>query len=382
MGKVTFAFAFVLLMALSACNATSSQAPATSNPTLASMNTAAVQTVAVKLLQLTLMAKTPFLPSTPISTVTAPQQTDILPSPSPEEIVPATATLAQQPQPPPSSPCNRAEFLGDVTIPDGTILTPGFTFTKTWRLRNSGSCSWSKDYHIIYVQGTPLGSSGDFPLQIEVPPGAEAQISLPLQAPMQSGPSETYWKIRSPDGQVFGIGENSEDPLWVKISVEGMQENVQEQIQDTPIVSTQAPDKCSPQGDPSFERKLYTLINGERTKRGLFLFILSPQLTELARAHSRDMAIYSYTDHINSDGDGLAERFKKNNVSSAVFSENLFHIQSTDLTPQKVEETWIYNEADQTNIFNVTFSQIGIGYMVCNMDPKEYYVTAIFSQPK
>lgn len=382
MGKVTFTFALVPLMALIACNATPPQASATLNPTLASMNTAAVQTVAVKLLHLTLTPKTQLQHPTATSTASPLIETEFVPSHSPPESVLATSTVTQQPPPSPSASCNRADFLGDVTIPDGTILPPGFTFTKTWRLRNSGSCSWSKAYHIIFVQGTPLGSKGDFPLQVDVPPGAEVQISLPLQAPIQSGPSETYWKIRSPDGQVFGLGENSEDPLWVKIIVEGTQEDIQEQIQEAPITSTQIPDKCSPQGDPAFERQLFTLINGERIQRSLFLFILSPQLTEMARAHARDMAIYGYTDHINSDGDGLVERLKKNNISSAVFSENLFHIQSMDLTPQQVEKTWIFDEANRTNILNVTFSQIGIGYMVCNMDPKEHYITAIFSQPK
>ena len=32
-----------------------------------------------------------------------------------------------------------AEFVADVTVPDGTDFTPGETFVKTWQLRNAGT---------------------------------------------------------------------------------------------------------------------------------------------------------------------------------------------------------------------------------------------------
>ncbi len=355
--------------------------PPTVNPTLGSLNTAAVQTVAMKYFLMTLTPKTPSRPPTAILATLPPPPLPPIPSQESQNTQLAPAPPSPAPTASSTLPCNRAEFLGDVTIPDGTTVPPGFTFTKTWRVRNSGSCNWSRSYHVVYVEGTPLGNVGDFMLQTEIPPGTEAQISLPLQAPLQGGLAETHWKLRSPDGQVFGVGENGEDPLWVKIIVEEDQQQNQVQPENTAITATEIAQKCSPQSDPSLERQVFSLINVERTKQGQFLLISSPQLTEAARAHSRDMAIYSYVSHTNSDGNDLPERMKKQNITSLVFAENLFHNQAEELSPQKVIDTWASNDSDQANLVNVTFSQVGIGYMYCNTNPKEYYLTAIFAQP-
>jgi len=51
-------------------------------------------------------------------------------------------TVAPATQPPPAG-CDRAQFISDVTVPDGTTFAPGATFTKTWRLKNSGTCTWT-----------------------------------------------------------------------------------------------------------------------------------------------------------------------------------------------------------------------------------------------
>ncbi len=59
---------------------------------------------------------------------------------------PPTATPTRTPGPatvPPSS-CDKAQFVSDVTIPDGTVMSPGQKFTKTWSLKNVGTCAWVK----------------------------------------------------------------------------------------------------------------------------------------------------------------------------------------------------------------------------------------------
>src|SRR5512143_3278895 len=52
------------------------------------------------------------------------------------------ATISTQPAAALSS-CDWAQFVADVTVPDGTSYAPGTTFTKTWRLKNIGSCTWT-----------------------------------------------------------------------------------------------------------------------------------------------------------------------------------------------------------------------------------------------
>ena len=38
--------------------------------------------------------------------------------------------------------CDWAQFITDVTVPDGAKYEPGATFKKTWRLKNIGTCTW------------------------------------------------------------------------------------------------------------------------------------------------------------------------------------------------------------------------------------------------
>ena len=37
-------------------------------------------------------------------------------------------------------------FVSDVTIKDGQTLYGNESFTKVWRVKNTGSCTWTPDY--------------------------------------------------------------------------------------------------------------------------------------------------------------------------------------------------------------------------------------------
>ena len=52
----------------------------------------------------------------------------------------STNTVAAPPTNTPS-PCNNAVFVSE-TVPDGTEYDVGESFTKTWRLKNVGTCTW------------------------------------------------------------------------------------------------------------------------------------------------------------------------------------------------------------------------------------------------
>jgi len=91
------------------------------------------------------------------------------PSATPElPTITVTATQTSTPTPVPTLtptpiPCYFARFISDVTIPDGTTLDPGTSFTKTWRLKNEGSCAWDSRYQIVFVSGTSMGQTTIFP---------------------------------------------------------------------------------------------------------------------------------------------------------------------------------------------------------------------------
>ncbi len=119
-----------------------------------------------------------------------------------------------------------ARFVQDVTIFDGTELAPGASFTKIWRLRNSGSLHWPKECRLVYMGGDEeLGGSVDdeTSLLLELPeqglaPQEEVNVSVDLVAPMQPGRYVSYWRLVVPspppaEGQRFG------HRLWVLIHV-------------------------------------------------------------------------------------------------------------------------------------------------------------------
>ena len=57
----------------------------------------------------------------------------------------------------------RATFLADVTIPDNTVIPPGTSFVKTWKLRNDGNCAWGPGTTVdsmMLVGGTTMGNAG------------------------------------------------------------------------------------------------------------------------------------------------------------------------------------------------------------------------------
>ena len=107
---------------------------------------------------------------------------------------------------PPPSVCNLGSFVTDVTIPDGTVLAPGTAFTKTWRIRNVGSCTWSTSYALVYVFGNSMGTSGVVNLPSSVAPGVIADFSVNMVAPTTVGHYRSYWRFRDGGGTQFGVG--------------------------------------------------------------------------------------------------------------------------------------------------------------------------------
>jgi hypothetical protein len=123
-------------------------------------------------------------------------------------------------EPAPDECTDKAVFRGDVSIPDDTIVQAGEPFTKTWRLRNGGSCSWDTDYQVIFYDGDQLGAPETIPLTTTIAPGEDVELSIPMVAPTESGEYRGEWKIVNSDGFLFGIGPESDQAFWVQIVVE------------------------------------------------------------------------------------------------------------------------------------------------------------------
>ena len=111
----------------------------------------------------------------------------------------------------------QAEFIRDVTYPDGTYVMPGSTFTKTWRIRNVGTQAWTTDTRLVFVAGDPMNSVGT-KIPYYVAPGNTVDISLRLTAPTYGGNVSGQWMLQAPDGTYFGVGCNGQTPIWVAVT--------------------------------------------------------------------------------------------------------------------------------------------------------------------
>lgn len=98
---------------------------------------------------------------------------------------------------------NAAEFVTDVNVPDNTIVERDAIFTKTWRLRNSGTCTWTPSYGLTAVDGDALEVLEAATMPV-VPPGDEIDLSATLRAPQEPGTYQTWWQLQADNGVAFG----------------------------------------------------------------------------------------------------------------------------------------------------------------------------------
>ncbi|MBV6391721.1 MAG: hypothetical protein KPEEDBHJ_00934 [Anaerolineales bacterium] len=132
-------------------------------------------------------------------TVEALLMTATVTSTSAPSAAPATNTPAptntNTPAPTATPVCPQAQFVTDVTIPDGTEMNPGQTFTKKWRIRNTGTCAWS-GYSLVFDSGDSMGGPASQPIGA-VNPGQEVDLEVNLTAPTSAGNYRGYWRIVS-----------------------------------------------------------------------------------------------------------------------------------------------------------------------------------------
>jgi hypothetical protein len=96
-----------------------------------------------------------------------------------------------------------AAFVADVTVPDDTQMSPGQTFNKVWRLRNTGTCDWEAGTVMVFSSGDRLGGPDAVPAGVLAPDDV-IDIGVNLTAPDEPGTYRGYWQLETPDGTRFG----------------------------------------------------------------------------------------------------------------------------------------------------------------------------------
>lgn len=200
--RVVSTMSILLGFILSACNLPTKAQP-TEEPN-------ALFTQAALTVQAQLEEATPFSP--PTLPPAQPTNTAIsFPTAVPATLPPAVSATPV---------CDQAHFIKDVTIPDGTLIAPGSTFKKTWRLKNTGNCTWS-GYILVFDHGDSMN-----PVVETIPtvtPNQEVDVSVTFTAPTEFKSYKSYWRIRTPSGlliPVFNGVDNQSFFVDIKVGVE------------------------------------------------------------------------------------------------------------------------------------------------------------------
>jgi hypothetical protein len=202
-------FVPLLLVLLAGCNKPKGE---DANPTLGV--TQAYQTVEAHLTRAA--GQTPVATQLPPPTVSEPTET-----PTSGAATPSATSKATENPTATISLCDQAAAGNpvDITIPDDTTMQPGQAFTKTWRLQNTGTCTWTKDYTVAIFSGEAMKASESVNLPQKVDPGQSVDISVDMTAPLTPGTYQGNWKLRNASSLWFGIGPGGGSPFWVRIIV-------------------------------------------------------------------------------------------------------------------------------------------------------------------
>ncbi len=143
-----------------------------------------------------------------------------VPTPTPEPTVPPNAPTAT-PRPPVTACVDGMAWVADLTFDDKNmtsppVVPPGQSFTKSWRVRNSGTCTWDSNYTLAFDHGNvPAALMGGQPVAVRgtVAPGQTYDFSVNLTAPTTPGVYQGFWQMRNPAQTPFG------ETIWVGIRV-------------------------------------------------------------------------------------------------------------------------------------------------------------------
>jgi ABC-type amino acid transport substrate-binding protein/predicted secreted protein len=151
----------------------------------------------------------------------------VLPAPTPSPTAAVPPTAAPTPTP---APIDDMAYVADLTLDDHNganppLVQPGQPLQKGWRIKNTGTTTWSPDYKLDFARGEKMGGQPVLMGQ-PVAPGATKDVYVNLVAPQEPGTHTGYWQMKNAAGKAFG------QTIYVQVAVAGP---------PTPVPPTAAP---------------------------------------------------------------------------------------------------------------------------------------------
>ena len=146
--------------------------------------------------------------ASPTSTATnpAPMTTDSQPSLAPSDS-------------PTSSCTNHATVAKHLNVSDNTAFKPGTNFAKVWLVENSGSCTWTTGYKLVFYDGNLISETSEIFLTKGVRPGENIELRINFMAPIDPALYMSDWYLQDLNGILFGVGASGNEPLHIQIEV-------------------------------------------------------------------------------------------------------------------------------------------------------------------
>jgi uncharacterized protein YkwD len=238
-------------------------------------------------------------------------------------------------------------LIEDVTYPDNAPVTAGEKFTKTWKIQNTGDCTW-KGYIVAFVSGERMEVPDSVPVP-ETDANATVDVSIELVAPSTDGAYTGNFELRNAAGESLLVG--TEPIFWVKIVV-GEAED--------PLGVKQRIGNCTYTENPDFVQAMIDLVNKTRAEMGLKALNVNDKLTTAAQAHSLDMACTSAKFLLHSGSDGLytGERLTKVGYTNPYY----FELLGVGLAQDAMNE-WRRHEDTWPAVIDTYVTEIGVGYV-------------------
>jgi len=198
--KKSFIALFVLTAAILGCNASFNAAEYSEEDVQATL-TAVAQTQQAEI--------TPTVEVTPTAEEEVADEEEA--EENSEEVAEQVAIVPQEPAPAnngggsPELPCVwDAAFVADVSVPDGSVIEGGTPFTKTWGVSNSGCQTWAGNVEAVYASGSAMNGPASVLLDVVIGQNGTADISVDLVAPEAPGTYQVTYRLRNPEGELFG----------------------------------------------------------------------------------------------------------------------------------------------------------------------------------
>ncbi|HTP03075.1 MAG TPA: CAP domain-containing protein [Anaerolineales bacterium] len=314
-------------------------------------------------------------PTTVPPTAAAPTTASESPTTSPAPTTAPTAAAS-------AGPCtDQASFVADVTVPDYSHFDARSAFTKTWRVKNSGTCTWSTDYKAVYSHGAALGGPASIPL-VETAPGAMVDISADMVAPATDGKYQTFYQLQNASGDPIPVDDGAS--VWALITV-GNYLAVPPTAAPVPVSSGGAglpTINCVTNGNADFLSQLAALVNASRASNNLPALTVNDKLSAAAQAHSEDMACNNFLRHDGWNGSTPDSRVAATGFSATGVRENIYaQPPQYGGNAQAAVDWWMGDPIHRDAILDPAMKEIGVGYAAYTRSDLGGYFTVDFAAP-